>query len=80
MQYPGEVSDVIDALEWLKAHGATDIFLIGDSSGATQVKQTAAVPMPHCVPHCVTHCMPHCMIIWCTRGEEKIDAVIRFGF
>ena len=31
---------MIQALEFLKLHGATDLFLVGDSSGATQVVQT----------------------------------------
>ena len=38
--YPDENGDVVQALEWLKGRGASKLYLVGDSSGATQVVQT----------------------------------------
>ena len=40
MGYPDENGDVVQALEWLKGRGASKLYLVGDSSGATQVVQT----------------------------------------
>eukprot|EP01049_Picozoa_sp_SAG25_P016826 SAG25_NODE_4048_length_902_cov_0.829390_1_plen_72_part_10 len=38
--YPGQILDQIQALQWLHLQGASELFLLGDSSGGIQVVQT----------------------------------------
>jgi len=46
-KFPGGLLDVIDGMKWLKAQGATDLFLFGDSSGATQVLEILLYVIRH---------------------------------
>ena len=38
--FPGDLADIVQAMQWLKSKGATELFMFGDSSGGTQVVQT----------------------------------------
>lgn len=38
--YPGQIQDIVQALQWLQIQGASELFLYGDSSGGIQVVQT----------------------------------------
>ena len=38
-RFPEDLTDVLQAMQWLKLQGASEIFLFGDSSGGTQVIQ-----------------------------------------
>eukprot|EP01052_Picozoa_sp_SAG31_P045932 SAG31_NODE_8587_length_1425_cov_1.478130_2_plen_171_part_00 len=38
-QFPAPIEDVIQALEWLRQQGATELYIYGDSSGGTQVME-----------------------------------------
>ena len=40
-------ADVVQGLQWLKAKGATELFLFGDSSGGTQVGSPPPPPASH---------------------------------
>ena len=39
-KFPAAIHDVVQALKWLRANGATQLYLYGDSSGGTQVVET----------------------------------------
>ena len=38
--FPGDLADIVQAMQWLKSKGATELFMFGDSGGGTQVVQT----------------------------------------
>eukprot|EP01052_Picozoa_sp_SAG31_P007086 SAG31_NODE_333_length_17527_cov_6.972056_13_plen_635_part_00 len=44
--FPDSNDDVVQALAWLKSKGATELYLVGDSSGATQVVQNLMLLKP----------------------------------
>lgn len=45
--YPGGLLDVADAVRWLLAHNASQVFLYGDSSGGTQVIELLLLLVRH---------------------------------
>ena len=69
VSFPEDLADVLQAMQWLKAKGATELYVYGDSSGGTQVILT--ISHPH-YPH-----YPHILTISHPRHPHYLTALTR---